>query len=207
MDKDALRRHRAFEKQFDKARQAALTSGRGVSASEAVETPLASSSDGIPQPATALAGATSVSRSMPDVSQVSLDPLQIPRRSLPEATFTPTAAGLRAPESQPPAASLDLQSILSTALSTILASSLHQTTQSQPQVPVPEVVPSRTTDRPRSPYRDDSDSSVDSDRGEADPEDLEFSEDEGLVPDAPVFSGLFRPALFRSLLHKWPAGH
>lgn len=34
------------------------------------------------------------------------------------------------------------------------------------------------------------------------PEDIEFLEDEGLPPETPAFSGLFRPALFKTLLHK-----
>lgn len=31
---------------------------------------------------------------------------------------------------------------------------------------------------------------------------MEFSEDEGLTPDQPVFTGLFHPTLFKSLLFK-----
>lgn len=34
------------------------------------------------------------------------------------------------------------------------------------------------------------------------PEDFEFSEDEGLMPDRPAFTGLFCPSVFKSLLHK-----
>lgn len=30
----------------------------------------------------------------------------------------------------------------------------------------------------------------------------ELSEDEGLVPDKPAFAGLFKPLLFKSILHK-----
>lgn len=33
-------------------------------------------------------------------------------------------------------------------------------------------------------------------------EDLEFSENEGLLPDRPVFTGLFHPSVFKPLLHK-----
>lgn len=35
----------------------------------------------------------------------------------------------------------------------------------------------------------------DDDRG-----DMEFSDDEGMLPDKPTFLGLFRPSLFKSLL-------
>lgn len=31
---------------------------------------------------------------------------------------------------------------------------------------------------------------------------MEFSDDEDLLPDRPAFTGLFRPSLFKSLLHK-----
>lgn len=42
----------------------------------------------------------------------------------------------------------------------------------------------------------------DSDRVDECPEGIEFSKDEGLPPDKPVFTGLFRPSIFKSLLHK-----
>lgn len=38
--------------------------------------------------------------------------------------------------------------------------------------------------------------------GEEGQREMELSEDEGLTPDQPVFTGLFHPALFRSLLFK-----
>lgn len=45
-------------------------------------------------------------------------------------------------------------------------------------------------------------SSEESDQAFEGPEDLEFSEDEGLAPEKPVFTGLFQLAVFKSLLHK-----
>lgn len=54
--------------------------------------------------------------------------------------------------------------------------------------------------RAHSPSRKESASSIDS--GPLCPEDIEFSEDEDLLPDTPAFTGLFRPSLFKSLLHK-----
>lgn len=61
---------------------------------------------------------------------------------------------------------------------------------------------SQVTSRPRSPQHRDSASSAGSDHGEDCSDDIEFSEDEGLMPDSPAYTGLFRPALFKSLLHK-----
>lgn len=43
---------------------------------------------------------------------------------------------------------------------------------------------------------------ADSDQGEDYTEDIEFSEGDDLPPDNPAFTGLFRPSLFKSLLHK-----
>lgn len=38
--------------------------------------------------------------------------------------------------------------------------------------------------------------------GDEDQGDQEFSDDEGLIPDRPAFTGLFHPTLFKSLLYK-----
>lgn len=67
--------------------------------------------------------------SMPDVSGVGLAAPQSSHHTLPEATFTPTATGLRAQESFVPGSNLDLQSMLSSALSSILAAGLQQAVQ------------------------------------------------------------------------------
>lgn len=67
-----------------------------------------------------------VSLSLPDVLAVGSTTSQ---RRLPEATFTPTAAGLRAPEVALPAPQLDLQSMFSSALSSLLAAGLQQVSQ------------------------------------------------------------------------------
>lgn len=56
--------------------------------------------------------------------------------------------------------------------------------------------------RPASSSQHDSTSSEASSREDDSPEDLEFLEGEGLRPGRPEFIGLFRPSLFKSLLHK-----
>lgn len=143
-----------------------------------------------------------VSRSMPDVSSVGLYSSHPARHRLPEATFTPMAAGLRTPDPPPVGPQLDLQGMLSMALSNILVAGLQDASQVPHSGLAQSVVLSQPTHRSRSPHQRETDSSGGSDQAEEFPEDLEFSEDEGLVPDAPAFIGLFCPALFRSLLHK-----
>lgn len=142
-----------------------------------------------------------VSVSMPDVSQVGLSTSYVPQRQQPEATFTPTAAGLRAPEGHLRRAQLDFQSLLSNALSSIFVVGMQQATQSQAP-PLPPQPHGPLSARAPSPSRGEATSSTDSEHGENCPEDIKFSEDEGLLPDALTFTGLFRPSLFKSLLHK-----
>lgn len=55
---------------------------------------------------------------------------------------------------------------------------------------------------PGSPSQQDSTHSADSLLGDYDLRDLEFSEDEGMLPDRLAFTALFCPSVFKSLLHK-----
>lgn len=151
VDKDAQRRHKALERQYDKARQAMLASvfptdhplpslGRsspapGVSDSQALSDP----------PVRAFASNMATSRglsrraslSLPDVSAVGLaDPI-LPQARRPEATFTPTAAGLWGPEGPPLPTQVDFQAMLSNALSSLLAAGLQQSSLQQLQVAPP----------------------------------------------------------------------
>lgn len=57
-------------------------------------------------------------------------------------------------------------------------------------------------DRPESPCQQDSLHSDDSVLEENYQPEFEFSEDEGLMPERPGFTGLFCPSVFKSLLHK-----
>lgn len=144
-----------------------------------------------------------VSQSLPDVSGVGLATLYHPPRVPQEATFTPTAAGLRDPVGSSPTPPLDLQTFLSSAFSSFLAAGLQQATQLPPQPlaghsaqQAPPTSSSHSTRRGAATAQADSDPSEDC------PEDIEFSEDDDLPPDNPAFTGLFRPSLFKSLLHK-----
>ncbi|XP_060550599.1 uncharacterized protein LOC117655455 isoform X2 [Pantherophis guttatus] len=97
---------------------------------------------------------------------------------------------------------MDLQFLLSNALSSLWAAGIQQ-----PPMPLAPTVPHQRPQPPMAPTQRPShhlapDSSDDSDYGDNAVEDLEFSEDEGLTPDVPAFTGLFRPSLFKSLLHK-----
>lgn len=70
-------------------------------------------------------------------------------------------------------------------------------------VPKPQVqFPEHPSGRHASPSQQESSQSDGSSIEEDYPDDLEFSEDEGLWPDRPAFTGLFRPSVFKSLLHK-----
>lgn len=95
------------------------------------------------------------------------------------------------------------QAFFSLALSSLLAVSMQQSVapvQQQPPIPPLTLAPPPTKVQP--PLRYESVSSAESEQGEEFPEDVELSEDEGLPPDAPTFTGLFRPSMFKLLLHK-----
>lgn len=94
--------------------------------------------------------------------------------------------------------------MLSSVLSSILAAELQQAAQIPLQALAgQQAAQEQLQPRPvRSPAHREISSPTDSDHGEECPEDIEFSEDGGLMPDTPSFTGLFRPSLFKSLLHK-----
>ncbi|XP_034296175.1 lamina-associated polypeptide 2, isoforms alpha/zeta-like [Pantherophis guttatus] len=214
-EKDAQRRHRALEKQYDRARLATSASVFATGQQLSPQGHLALTSDAVPglgedrdaSTSQALAGPSRgltkrTSLSLPDVSSVGLAEPHPTSSRRAEATFTPTAAGLRGPEGQLLTPQVDLQAALSNALSSILAAGLHQSVLQQP-TPVQHCTSHPSAPgRSKSPSRLAHISSEDSEQEEELPEELEFSEDEGLAPDTPAFSGLFRPSLFKSLLHK-----
>lgn len=125
----------------------------------------------------------------------------LPRQ--PEATFTPTAAGLRAPAVQLPPSQVDFQALLSNALSSLLAAGLQQASLQPPQAQSAQPMHHSSGQHcSRSPTKVESASSDDSERGKEAPENIKFSDDKGMISYAPAFSGLFQPSLFKSLLHK-----
>lgn len=209
--KSELRRHEALERQFNKA-------SKGLPQQAGQETepdPPSPSGDTAslhelepafsearrPSGVSNLVLSKGISVSMPDVSLVPQIDLPVRARRPPEATYTPSAAGLRPEELS---TSVNLQSMLSEALAKILAAGLQQgvntaqpstsglPSQTRPARLATEAVRAHTV----------CSSSEDSDRADEGPEDLEFSEDEGLPPEKPAFTGLFRPSVFKSLLHK-----
>lgn len=105
--------------------------------------PLASLADDRDYPCQPLGLSKGVFLSMPDVSTVGRSVPPIPQRRQVEATFTPTAAGLRKEEGDLLGDQLDLQTMLSTALSRILAAGIQQATQlpsqALPLQPLPRV--------------------------------------------------------------------
>lgn len=96
---------------------------------------------------------------------------------------------------------LDFQAMLSNAMSSVFVAGIQQASQLHPQLaPLPTL--SHHSVRLTSPLHGDVCSEADSDQGEACPEYIEFSDDEGILPDLPSFTGLFKPSLFKALLHK-----
>lgn len=77
--------------------------------------------------------------------------------------------------------------MVSNALCQILAAGIQQTNQLPSQaLPLQPQVQGQLPGRPCSPSQRDSISSVDSAQGDDYPEDIEFSEDEGLLLDSPA---------------------
>lgn len=209
-NKAEQKRHQALEKQFLLAQQASLmelshvseegedlTAGCQAGPSSASDTGLRSSN---------LLRSQGVSRSLPNVYVPPTPEASVPRDRTPTATFTPTAAGLRPdmPCSQP-----NLQSILSDALAKILVAGIQQESipSTSSTLPAQASAPAATVASrlSRQGMESSSSSSSDSDgseEGEICPEDVEFADDEDLPPEKPAFKNLFKPALFKSLLHK-----
>lgn len=151
-NKTEQRKHKALERQFEKAKshltchQASATdlglSSRSVEVagpshnSQATSASSAGSLDAPPN----LGLSKGVSLSLPDVSSASAVRPSSDLRRLPEATFTPTAAGFCPEEA---GAQFNFQSILSDALAKLLAAGLQQGAgTSQPQsLPSQALVP------------------------------------------------------------------
>lgn len=216
-DRDSQRRHNALEKQFSKAqRQAqqvqcpqmlegevdhqecsAAVGPQEEDLAEELQLEVPEQHRGLAQPSCNLEQCRSRSRSPSVVSHRSRT-----SRSAPEATFTPTAAGLReeaGPSMGPP---VDFNLLFTQAISNIFQAGLHQTAgrpllqgcasavpSTMQYVPVhqPSTVYSATSDHVRE------DDMVD---------DFELSEDEEVVQEKPAFPGLFKPSMFKSLLRK-----
>lgn len=126
----------------------------------------------------------------------------------PEATFIPTVAGLHPREDQKPEISTQMSLLISEAIAQGIAAGLQQNHQmastasditlNQGQHSVPQVPRDLSAfQRPHSPT-----SSMQIREYLLDDEEhreLMLSEDEGMAPEPPAFTGLFRPALFKTL--------
>lgn len=97
---------------------------------------------------------------------------------------------------------LNIHSMLSDALAKILAAGLQQCVNPGPSTSVQPTMHGRLPDKPTTLAHREYVSSEDSEAGEEYPDEMEFSEDEDLLPEQPVFTGLFKPSVFKSLLRK-----
>lgn len=119
-------------------------------------------------------------------------------RRAPEVTFTPTAAGLHDGEGHGADPALDLQTMVSEAISRIFLVGIQQaacssSTTVKPLVPVPISAVSE------SPSVQESIHSEGSLQDKDYFEEFNLSDDKGMAPDMPAFPGLFRPSLFKSI--------
>lgn len=127
LDKDAVCHHKALERQCDRARQATLKSlGLAPQTLPSTSADPGSSTAGDPPSlilrsssatqdvggsAPSLGSSKRLSSSLPDFSSMGLPLTSTVQRQPPEATFTPTAAGLRTAEGVPQGNPLDIHSI------------------------------------------------------------------------------------------------
>lgn len=151
--------------------------------------------------------------SLPNLSATAGVTKQASKKARPvaEATFTPTAAGLHPAEAPAPELSVSMQLIIADAIRQGIAAGMQQTRRA-PSITsgfsldpgldqadqLPREVPAFP--EPYSPTTSQRSQSLLS--GEEGQKDMELSEDEGLIPDHPIFTGLFLPVLFKSLLFK-----
>lgn len=149
VDKWAQRRHEVLERQYDKARRTAeahsennapIAGGASAPEHQTVQSVLPVVSQQVQAQATAAApdytgtvfGCQGNMDYLPLHQSAGLAPST---RRLPEATFTPTAAGLRGAASQPAQAQvLDLQAMVSNALANIFQAGIQQASQANPPV-------------------------------------------------------------------------
>lgn len=131
--------------------------------------------------------------------------LGLPRWLSPEATFSPTAAGLRPVEDQSSAFSIEMCKVISWAISQEIAETFHQRDQRPASLAPTQPLPYAPSDRALLPGPSSTYPSLGSENsfwGEEDQLEQDLSEAEGLTPDKPAFTGLFKPSLFKSLLFK-----
>ncbi|XP_039180626.1 DBIRD complex subunit ZNF326 isoform X2 [Crotalus tigris] len=215
-EKEASRRHQALEKQLSKAARQKNDPkvGQITSVPKEASAPSTSAASSAWSPK----GETS-QFIFPMAEQVEMVPrsseglgLHIPtppgtaRPLGPEATFTPTAAGLRPPEAQETELLERMQLLISQAIAQGVASTLQQKARPESGIPSHSNV-SYLSQAEAAAYQgsvspSNSSMSRGSFIGDDEQTEQEMSEDENLSPDLSPFMSVFNPALFKSLLHK-----
>lgn len=222
VDRDASRRHKALERQFDKAQREAQVVRQCSDSATIIDLHEPKMSTPLPSGMANRMRATPTGAALPDhvrpflgVSHVgpvvTPPPVQAQEESFPstinrrapEATFTPTAAGLRAGEGQCAGPPLDLQNMVSEAISRIFVAGIQHATHLAPtSTAVKPQVPAATLGTSGSPSAQESNHSEGSLQDKEYLGEFDLSEDKALALDLLAFPGLFRSSLFKSLLHK-----
>lgn len=132
-------------------------------------------------------------------------------RAAPTATFTPTAARLRLQIGPETPALANMQAIIAEAIRQGIAADLQQSRRSSvasgfcldPGHDLPPHLQGAFPPLPEQSYHAPSQGSQSPpDPQEEGQRELDLSDDEGLAPDQPAFTGLFQPSLFKPLLFK-----
>lgn len=207
VDRDAQRRHNALEKQFLKAQRQTLVQVHRSACDDVEMAPVG-------QEGVQLAPAPSSAQSaqVPLVSQATVEArsrssssashLSRASRPLPEATFTPTAAGLRPESATASGQPVDFNVLFSQAMSQFFQAGFQQAAGMFPPplyVPAPACQVQPAPVHCSTEHFDQASVSV---RDEEFMDDFEMSEDEESSQEGPAFPGLFKPSLFKSLLRK-----
>ncbi|XP_070807548.1 uncharacterized protein [Pituophis catenifer annectens] len=147
---------------------------------------------------------------LPSVSTQGLWEEPAPKRAktTPEATFTPTVAGLRPKETEDPEITPEIKLIISKAIAQGIAAGMQRNQQAasgnaprQGQPPAPNN-PRDVAAPPRALSPAPSMFSQESLSDDEEPQGSMLSGDKGGTMDSLGYTGLFRPALFKTLLHR-----
>ncbi|XP_060541090.1 uncharacterized protein LOC132709972 [Pantherophis guttatus] len=147
---------------------------------------------------------------LPSVSTQGLWEEPAPKRAktTPEATFTPTVAGLRPKETEDPEITPEIKLIISKAIAQGIAAGMQRNQQAasgnapqKGQPPAPNH-PRDVAAPPRALSPAPSMFSQESLSDDEEPQGSMLSGDKGGTMDSLGYTGLFRPALFKTLLHR-----
>lgn len=210
MDKDDIRWHQALERQFNKAQRAKQNGQQPALPPEEHAVPPSVTPVPNPPVPNVLPWQQGDIILVPQghdlacIHRNSMPPTSVPPQvphMVPEVTFAPTMAGSSDGGGRSSAQTLDLQSILSQAFASIFQAGLQQhavlnTPLSAPSAP--SVAPVAQASSSGQTYHRLEGTCHE----EEYLEEFEFSNDDETFPEKPAFSGLFRLALFKSLLHK-----